>query len=221
MRKKFLSISMVAILSVTMLVGCGDNAVETSMEPTEVEEIEAETEETEETEAEAEAEAEAEETEETEEEIEEAEAEAEVEAEETEVSAKTADVEEVEEDEEVVVPVHTHNYALTASTAGTSCTNAGIDTYTCNCGDSYTVANNIYGTHTWTTETYSETIHHDAIMGAEYGYTCGCGVFHTFDDTHYLTCSYTNDVREYVVSAAYDEVVNHSRTYCTSCGAQQ
>lgn len=188
MRKKLLSICTIAVLSVTMLAGCGDNAVETSTELTEAEEIEAETEE-------------------------------------TEVSAKTADVEEVEEESvvEVVVPVHTHNYALTASTVGTSCTNAGIDTYTCNCGDSYTVANNNYGTHTWTTETYSETIHHDAVEHYQRGYVCSCGTFwpDNGDLSHAEGCGYVTSGRVITDSPAYDEVVNHSRTYCTSCGAQQ
>lgn len=126
---------------------------------------------------------------------------------------------------EAPATVHTHNYTLTASIAGENCVSAGVDTYTCNCGDSYTTANANIGVHTWTAESYSETIHHDAVEHYEAGYICGCGIFWAFGNTYHpeYECpnGYSTGGRIVTDSPAYDEVVNHSRTYCTSCGTEQ
>lgn len=126
-----------------------------------------------------------------------------------------------------VKPVHTHSYVLVSSTSGATCTSTGVDTYKCDCGDSYTTSNGNTGSHTWTTENWTETIHFDAVYGAERGYMCGCGIFWAdtseYHNNHEMiaNCGYTTSVREYEVSPAHDEVVTHSRTYCTSCGREQ
>lgn len=232
MSKKFLSISMVAILSVTLFTGCGDKVTEVSAEPTseavenEIADVTATIAPTETPEPIDTLEVDEVETVETEVEVEEVETE-DVEVEEVEEPKTSAKV----EDEKVVetpAPVvetpapHTHNHVLASSTSGANCTSSGVDTYTCECGDSYTTANNNYGAHNWTTTTSTETIHHDAVTEWVDGYTCDCGIFWT-DATHpkYECSGYGTESHEVEVSPAYDETVTHTHTVCTNCGAQQ
>ena len=230
MSKKFLSISMVAILSVILLTGCGDKVTEVSAEPTseavenEIADVTATIAPTETPEPIDTIEVDEVETVETEVEVEEVETE-DVEVEEPKTSAKVEDEKVVETPAPVVeTPApHTHNHVLASSTSGANCTNSGVDTYTCECGDSYTTTNNNYGAHNWTTTTSTETIHHDAVTETVRGRTCDCGTFfpNGSDMTHAVDCGYTTSVREVEVSAAYDEVVTHTHTVCTNCGAQQ
>lgn len=232
MSKKFLSISMVAVLSVTLLTGCGDKVTEVSAEPTseavenEIADVTATIAPTETPEPIDTLEVDEVETVETEVEVEEVETEdVEVEkVEEPKTSAKVEDEKVVETPAPVVeTPApHTHNHVLASSTSGANCTNSGVDTYTCECGDSYTTANNNYGAHNWTTTTSTETVHHDAVVESVRGEICDCGTFWT-DHSHVREtgCGYVTASREVEVSAAYDEVVTHTHTVCTNCGAQQ
>lgn len=229
MRKKLLSFSMVAALSVALLAGCGDNVTEVSADPT-IEAVEDEsaeitvTVEPENTEEPKEIEASVKTTEpvETTKPVETSAPV--VESTKPVETAKPAETPKpTEKPVETPAPVHTHNHVLVSSTSGDNCTNAGVDTYTCECGDSYTTANSNYGAHNWTTTTSTETIHHDAVVDWVDGYTCGCGIFwpKSGDLTHARDCGYTTDIQEVEVSPAYDEVVTLTHTYCTSCGAEQ
>lgn len=224
MKKKLLPICTLAIISATLLLGC--SAKETETLSNEVEEIiEEEIVET------SEEIIEAEETVEIEEEISE---EVVTEEEATEISEEEVEpIEEVVETVEVTVqpqPVHTHTYVLTNSIAGTTCQTTGIDTYTCECGDSYTQANGIVGSHEYTTETTIETIHHPGQYEVIPTYACDCpGVFWTI--AQYDECIAHCDERgegyrsagsiTKEISPAYDENIEHSRTYCVNCGIEQ
>ena len=231
MRKKY--ILAVTVLSVTLLAGCSSDAVETfneTIETTEneVEVVENDTEEAETKEAvengandkTAEAETPAPTTAPTEKPVETAK------PVETTKPVETAKPTATAKPAATPTPTpkpHTHSYVLTSSTSGNTCVSGGIDTFTCSCGDSYTTSNGNTGSHTWTTENWTETIHYPAEYGAERGYTCDCGEFWTDCASHIdvVGCGFTTDVREYEVSPAHDEVVTHSRTYCTSCGREQ
>lgn len=223
MKKKLLPICTLAIISATLLLGC--SAKETETLSNEVEEIiEEEIVET------PEEIIEAEETVEIEEEISE---EVVTEEEATEISEE--EVEPIEEEVETVEvtvqpqPVHTHTYVLTNSTSGTTCQTTGTDTYTCECGDSYTQANSIVGSHEYTTETTIETIHHPGQYEVIPTYICDCDIYWTPDQMNKLV-EHSNELDEgwrscgsitREISPAYDENIEHSRTYCVNCGIEQ
>lgn len=220
MRKKLLPICILAIISATIFTGCGskedvtdvvaDNAiveateeptVEPTVEPTtepEIEEIEEEVEET---------------TEPT------------TAPTEKPVATTKPTEKPVATPKPTEKPAHTHSYTLTASTAGSTCQLLGVDTYACSCGDSYTQPNGNRGSHTWTTETSTEIIHHPEELGYIDGFACHCGKFWPADgDLTHLSvdgCGYVTTGQTYVISAAWDETVTHTNTRCTTCGIQQ
>lgn len=255
MKKKLLSISMVAVLAVSILTGCGYNVTEVSADPT-IEAVEDEsaeatvTVEPETTDEPKEIEASVKTTEPVETSASVVESAKPVETEKPAATPKPTEkpVETPAPATPTPAPVHTHNHVLTSSTSGANCTNAGVDTYTCECGDSYTTNNSNYGAHNWTTTTSTETVHHDAETWWVDGITCGCGIFWPFvvdgstatgyrmsaeflehengwydeDGNHYYYCGgWGTSIQEVEISPAYDEVVTHTHTSCTNCGAEQ
>lgn len=72
-------------------------------------------------------------------------------------------VEDAVEDAEPETPPHEHSYT-SEITQEPTCTVAGVMTYTCECGDSYTEEIEATG-HTWTTN--YKTVHHDAVTHTE------------------------------------------------------
>lgn len=124
-------------------------------------------------------------------------------------------------------PAHTHSYTSSVAKNPT-CTEAGVKTYTCSCGNSYTEAIPANG-HSWstTTETISHpsTGHYETVTKKEIW--CGCGFTCTSQaelNAHQETCDSTCGVREWsenvwqIDSEAWDEVI--TVTKCSVCGAQ-
>lgn len=82
---------------------------------------------------------------------------------------------------------HTHSYTSKVTKAAT-CGSAGVRTYICSCGDSYTESIPATGSHSWVAQT--TTVHHDEVG-------------------HYETVT---------VQEAYDETIYESRPVCNACG---
>ena len=116
---------------------------------------------------------------------------------------------------EPVQPVHTHNFV------GGDCTHPS----TCECG-----ATGSYGSHNWTTRTWTEQIIHEGETITTYqpGARCGeCGYTGTADEVYAhqrSTGCYGYTGYEIPVTTTTDpwtENVNHSETTCSICGARQ
>ena len=58
------------------------------------------------------------------------------------------------------IPATGHDHVLTDSTTGENCKTPGVDTYTCSCGDSYTVANQKFGPHSYVDGEYEKNETH-------------------------------------------------------------
>ncbi|MDE7432340.1 MAG: hypothetical protein K2N34_10575 [Lachnospiraceae bacterium] len=160
-------------------------------------------------------------------------------------SSKTAESVVVEPVQDEVKPIHTHSYTGNV-TAYPSCVNAGIMTYVCGCGDSYTEPIAAAG-HQWTTTT--ETVHHPSLGHMErterqvMKIKCRCG-YVTEDDADFqahsiagqnawegdiLRCPcagselyWTETVYEdnwVVTQEEYDEVI--TKIVCAICGLAQ
>lgn len=82
---------------------------------------------------------------------------------------------------------HKHSYTSKVTKAAT-CGSAGVRTYTCSCGDSYTESIPATGSHNWVAQT--KTVHHDEVG-------------------HYETVT---------ITAAWDEDIIEPRYVCNQCG---
>lgn len=112
-------------------------------------------------------------------------------------------------------PAHTHNFT------GGDCSNPS----TCSCG-----ATGSYGSHNWTTRTWTEEIVHEGETVTTYqpGARCGeCGFTGTVleVDAHQDTTGcmgYTGyEIPITTTTAPWTETVTHSETTCSICGARQ
>lgn len=82
---------------------------------------------------------------------------------------------------------HKHSYTSKVTKAAT-CGSAGVRTYTCSCGDSYTESIPATGSHNWVAQT--KTVHHDEVG-------------------HYETVT---------ITAAWDEDIYEAHYICNQCG---
>lgn len=126
-------------------------------------------------------------------------------------------------------PSHSHSYAVVSQT-GATCTAAGVTTYKCSCGDSYTEQNSGALGHAWQTQynEWDEVVHHPGTVVTTI--VCECG--QTFNSDNERTVhnrqlilqglgghSFSTDEKEV---GGYDETVHHSDPCgqkCTRCGA--
>jgi hypothetical protein len=126
-------------------------------------------------------------------------------------------------------PVHSHSYAVVSQT-GATCTAAGVTTYKCSCGHSYTEQNGSALGHAWQQQynEWDEVVHHPGTVVEKL--VCSHGNTFSSADEHYAHCdalmeqgldgcgvsSYPEEV------GAWDETVHHSDPCgqkCTRCGA--
>ena len=126
-------------------------------------------------------------------------------------------------------PVHSHSYAVVSQT-GATCTAAGVTTYKCSCGNSYTEQNGGALGHAWQQQynEWDEVVHHPGTVVEKL--VCSHGNTFSSADEHYAHCdalmeqgldgcgvsSYPEEV------GAWDETVHHSDPCgqkCTRCGA--
>lgn len=129
-------------------------------------------------------------------------------------------------------PAHTHSYTATV-TANPTCCNAGVRTYTCSCGSSYTESIPALG-HAWVAQ--SETVqtgtrHVDGTKTTVYSCN-GCGtIFNTTDEwsMHNFQKIMEGDNSHgsfgsgTVESGGYEEPIYETHTWsqCSRCGATQ
>lgn len=126
-------------------------------------------------------------------------------------------------------PSHSHSYAVVSQT-GATCTAAGVTTYKCSCGNSYTEQNGGALGHAWQQQynEWDEVVHHPGTVVAKM--TCDCGkVFYSEEEQ-------TLHNRQFILQGlgghafgvteeevgAWDETVHHSDPCgqkCTRCGA--
>jgi Ni/Co efflux regulator RcnB len=194
--KKLVCCAIVTAMVASAMAGCGSN---TNTEDTEVAETEV-VEATESVETEANTETEVEIVEETtEEEVDTEEVETETEEEskvevESTTSSKTEEKSEVKKEETYKstntsttkveeTPAHTHAWDGGTITSSATCTNNGVKTYKCSCGQTKTEAIGATG-HNWVAQT--TVVHHDAkgqfatVVTNQKYIACGCGeVFST------------------------------------------
>lgn len=126
-------------------------------------------------------------------------------------------------------PSHSHSYAIVSQT-GATCTAAGVTTYKCSCGHSYTEQNGGALGHAWQTQykEWDEVVHHPGTVVTKL--VCSHGNVFSNTNEHTLHCdalmeqgldgcgvsSYTEEV------GGSDETVHHSDPCgqkCTRCGA--
>lgn len=125
-------------------------------------------------------------------------------------------------------PVHQHSYSSSVTTQPT-CTTAGVRTFTCSCGKSYTESVPAKG-HDWGTRTatkqeqvWQEGAKHTVVV-------CTCGA--TFSsanayDTHSVDMMLSGDTRHHSASDSVTQDpgkyvtkdVPYEQTYCKNCGA--
>lgn len=135
-----------------------------------------------------------------------------------------------QEDKKEQQSTHTHTYTSSVSKSPT-CTENGIMTYTCDCGNSYTEAIPSSG-HQWTTTTetisHPSTGHYETVTKKELWCYCGARFQSQADLTaHQETCEDGNTcgVDEWtenvwiVDSETWEEVI--TVTKCSVCGATQ
>lgn len=109
-------------------------------------------------------------------------------------------------------PAHTHNFI------GGDCSNPS----TCSCG-----ATGSYGSHNWTTRTWTEEIVHEGdLIGYDDGAHCKeCGFSGSVDevDAHIDATGHIGYSNHHtpIYSDPWTETVNHSETTCSICGARQ
>ncbi|MBQ6890618.1 MAG: hypothetical protein IJN53_06370, partial [Oscillospiraceae bacterium] len=103
---------------------------------------------------------------------------------------------------------HTHSYSSSVTTAAT-CTTAGVRTYTCSCGASYTEAISALG-HSYSSKVTAPT----CTANGYTTYTCtNCGNSYTSNQTSATGHSYTSSVTAPTCTAS------GTRTYtCSTCG---
>ena len=126
-------------------------------------------------------------------------------------------------------PSHSHSYAIVSQT-GATCTAAGVTTYKCSCGNSYTEQNGGALGHAWQQQynEWDEVVHHPGTVVAKM--TCDCGkVFYSEEEQ-------TLHNRQFILQGlgghafgvteeevgAWDETVHHKDPCgqkCTRCGA--
>lgn len=126
-------------------------------------------------------------------------------------------------------PSHSHSYAVVSQT-GATCTAAGVTTYKCSCGHSYTEQNGGALGHAWQQQynEWDEVVHHPGQIVEKL--VCSHGNTFSSADEHYAHCdalmeqgldgcgvsSYPEEV------GGYDETVHHKDPCgqkCTRCGA--
>ena len=126
-------------------------------------------------------------------------------------------------------PSHSHSYAVVSQT-GATCTAAGVTTYKCSCGNSYTEQNGGALGHAWQTQynEWDEVVHHPGTVVTKL--VCSHGNVFSNTNEHTLHCdalmeqgldgcgvsSYTEEV------GGSDETVHHKDPCgqkCTRCGA--
>lgn len=127
-------------------------------------------------------------------------------------------------------PAHQHSYTATV-TANPTCTSAGVKTYTCSCGNSYTEAIPATG-HNFVAqyETQYETVYHPGTTVTKIA--CACGMtFNNFNE-HVIHELEREAYGEYNHSyGPYEETTGdwteqipkdiHIGNKCTTCGAWQ
>lgn len=128
-------------------------------------------------------------------------------------------------------PAHTHNYSSSITTQPT-CGKAGVRTYTCSCGDSYTESIPATGNHKWEKQYKTETVpaktHQETICKQVCG---GCGKkFDTiYDVAGHVAAVFgdacSNYYPEYETITVIDEPETTKDVYigskCSVCGAWQ
>ena len=102
-------------------------------------------------------------------------------------------------------PAHTHNYKGTVTKAAT-CGAAGVMTYTCSCGKSYTEAIPATGNHNWIEQ--FKTVHHDEQTH----------IVHHDAVTHIVHHDAVSHQEWVVDRPAYDENVTEAHSFCNGCG---
>lgn len=126
-------------------------------------------------------------------------------------------------------PSHSHSYAVVSQT-GATCTAAGVTTYKCSCGHSYTEQNGGALGHAWQTQynEWDEVVHHPGTIVTKL--VCHHGLVFSNENEWEAHCdplmeqgldgcgisSYTEEV------GGWDENVHHSDPCgqkCTRCGA--
>ena len=126
-------------------------------------------------------------------------------------------------------PSHSHSYAVVSQT-GATCTAAGVTTYKCSCGNSYTEQNGGALGHAWQQQynEWDEVVHHPGTIVEKL--TCSHGnVFYnygeweahcdSFMEQGLNGCSMSPTEEEI---GGYDQTVHHSDPCgqkCTRCGA--
>ncbi|MFR7475488.1 hypothetical protein [Frisingicoccus sp.] len=130
-------------------------------------------------------------------------------------------------------PVHTHSYSGTVTSQPT-CANAGVKTYTCSCGDSYTESIPATRNHSWAdhTATRDKQVWHEGATHS--GIACACGqVFNSQAEyeTHTLDRALAGDNGNHSNCGPYtykDEGYYSTETetyidyqYCTVCGTHK
>jgi hypothetical protein len=236
--KKLVCCAIVTAMVASAMVGCGGN---TNTEDTEVAETEV-AEATEAVETETETEMETEETTEsdtTEESV------VEDETEDDENTEATSNAEVNQDDKNTTTettkvveekPVHTHSWDGGTVTQAATCTNNGVKTYKCSCGETKTEAIGATG-HNWVAQT--TVVHHDAEgmfqqvkTGDRKVVYCYCGekfydnesyqAHANENDHHRFTLNYedTYETKWVETQAAYDETVT-TGYICSVCGTAQ
>ena len=126
-------------------------------------------------------------------------------------------------------PSHSHSYAVVSQT-GATCTAAGVTTYKCSCGHSYTEQNGGALGHAWQQQynEWDEVVHHPGtvvtklvcnhgnVFNNEYEWTIHCDAFM---EQGLDGCGVSFEEEEV---GGYDQTVHHSDPCgqkCTRCGA--
>lgn len=135
-----------------------------------------------------------------------------------------------EKPSEPAKPAHTHSYTATV-TANPTCGSAGVKTYTCSCGSSYTESIPALG-HAWQTKT--QTVQTGQVWVAETVsvITCNCGATFSSNDAwneHSWTAAMNGDNGHgscgigSVESGGHYEPIYGEQSYqqCSRCGATQ
>ena len=103
-------------------------------------------------------------------------------------------------------PSHKHSYTGKVTKAAT-CGTAGVMTYTCSCGSSYTEPIPATGNHNWVEQ--FKTVHHDAITRT----------IHHDAETHIVHHDAVTHQQWVTDQPAYDEPITEMHAICNSCGA--
>lgn len=123
-------------------------------------------------------------------------------------------------------PAHKHEYSGSV-TKNATCNSAGVKTYKCNCGASYTESIPALG-HDWQTKSETVQVWQE---GATHTYsTCSCGkLFNSVAELedHQMVAALNGDQSHSSVGATHKQdegkYVNQTKTYkaCNRCGARQ